>query len=126
MRIAYQCNDHRTGMNRGFSESVTISLTSDVLSDITLVDGRVKTDVATSVTNIFQIKIGRLKVPACNYQYGYGNWCWDAVDVSPLSARRVFNYLMGLKGWHCEEGPDHLAKAFNERRRVNAVEWGKA
>lgn len=127
MRIAYACNNPDNGCDTGYSERVCISLSNGGYSDIELVGGRVKTETHLDPTDrSYRLQVGRLIVAATGYRYGYGNWCWDAIDVSDVSARRIFNYLMKLKHWHCEEGPDKLFEAFNARRRVNAVEWDLA
>jgi len=49
------------------------------------------------------VRISRRRFPVLGYHTWAGNWCWDAISVTPVVGAELLNYLKGL-GWHCEGG----------------------
>lgn len=48
------------------------------------------------------IKVSRRRFPVIGYKYGWGNWCWDLVLVTPKAAIELANYLQHLGLWSAE------------------------
>ncbi len=60
-----------------------------------------------------KVQISRRRFPIHGYKYGWGNWCWDLVIVTPAIAVDIINYLKELKCFHCEEGETEFFERFN-------------
>lgn len=52
--------------------------------------------------------------PIIGYKYGWGNWCWDLVVVTPPVAVDVINYLKSLDCFTCEAGVEDFFDQFND------------
>ncbi len=52
--------------------------------------------------------------PIVGYKYGWGNWCWDLVVVTPEVAVDVINYLKSLDYFRCEAGEAGFFDWFND------------
>jgi len=59
------------------------------------------------------IKVSRRTFPIIGYKWGWGNWCWDLVIVTPRTAVNLINYLKSLS-FHCEAGTSTFFEIFNE------------
>lgn len=60
-----------------------------------------------------RVKISRRRFPIVGYKYGWGNWCWDLVVVTPEVAVDVINYLKELNAFTCEGGDIDFFDRFN-------------
>lgn len=123
--MAYACNDPSSGqpLETPYVEQIQFEL-GDYSVD--LQGGRVK--VWLEVVKRYGMAelighVGRCVVPVKKEVPWHGNWCWNAALIPDHHARKVFNYLATLKGWHCEGGPGELYEAFNARRPVSKGEW---
>lgn len=49
-----------------------------------------------------RIKVSHRQFPILGYKYGWGNWVWDLVIVTPEVAINLANYLQHLGLWTAE------------------------
>jgi hypothetical protein len=61
--------------------------------------------------------VGRI-FPIVGYKYGWGNWCWDLVIVTPEVAVDVINYLKSLDCFRCEAGVEDFFDTFNDEGAI--------
>ena len=115
--IAFAMNDPDTGNITDFCEDIEIG---DNL--LRLTDGRVRLSIhfRESVDGGFAasrckgfVRISRRKFPIVGYKYGWGNWCWNLVIVSPETAVEIIDYLKELDCFRCEEGETNFFEKFN-------------
>lgn len=64
-----------------------------------------------------QVEILGRAFPITDYRYGYGNWCWDGVEVTAETAIELLNFLMTNTEWHfgIEAGPTELFDAWRRK-----------
>lgn len=60
------------------------------------------------------LTIGRKKFPVRSFKEWYGNWCWNAVGMSPKAASDLLNHLSKDDRWVCEGGICDLTDAFDQ------------
>ena len=65
------------------------------------------------------LRFCRLVLPFRNHKTWVGNWCWDAVQMSPIHLARLLNSATFRSIFTCEGGPVDLADAW-ERRELDA------
>lgn len=115
-RVCFACNDPDNGQFTGRADSIEIDFNNGTVLSCRLQG----TDIKIGLNqNLSSIKIGRLRVPIRAYFSWHGNWCWDSATVDAVDAIRLFSYLSKLKHWHCEEAPDFLFDAFNNKRPIS-------
>lgn len=66
-------------------------------------------------------RFGRLLLNALGHRTWCGNWCWDAVSLSPEDAAKLLNYLVTKADWHCEEGLAEVYDKFNTKGLFDAL-----
>ena len=74
-------------------------------------------EVVGKPTDVFQVEILGRAFPITDYRYGYGNWCWDGVEVTAETAIELLNFLMTNKDWHfdIEAGPTEMVYAWERK-----------
>ncbi len=50
------------------------------------------------------VKISRRTFDVLGYKWGWGNWCWDLLVVTPEVAEAIIDYLKTLDCFACESG----------------------
>ncbi len=95
------CNDHRNGLFIG--RLVAIELLGLSLAHDDFIDG-----CAVSFLGDNRIRISRRIFTYSGQREWVGNWCWNAITMVPLEAKRLLRYLRETGAWHCEEGPTRL------------------
>jgi hypothetical protein len=58
------------------------------------------------------IKVSRRRFPIVGFKYGWGNWCWDLVVVTPEVAIQFINYLKELKYFQPDSGEEFMLETF--------------
>jgi len=78
-----------------------------------------------------RIKVSRRFFPVIGYKYGWGNWVWDLVIMTPVTAVDFLNYLKDLECFQPESGDKEFFDIFNEpgarfsKREIPALQnWG--
>ena len=77
------------------------------------------------------IKVAEREFPVIGYKYGWGNWCWDLVVMTPATAIEFINYLKELDCFTCEVGDSEFYDLFNtpsalfSEKQIPALQkWG--
>ena len=60
------------------------------------------------------IKVSRRRFPVIGYKYGWGNWVWDLVIMTPETAVSFLNYLKELDCFQPDSGDEEFFDIFNE------------
>lgn len=130
--IAFACNDPDTGNDTGKFSSVNIG------DDLLELDNKffppkcpslkIRFDVKqnggfAAATGSGSVKISRRRFPIFGYKYGWGNWCWDLVIVTPETAIEIINYLKELDCFTCDSGETNFFNKFNS---ASSFEWTDA
>ena len=61
-----------------------------------------------------RVKVSRRFFPVVGYKYGWGNWCWDLIVMTPETAVPFLNYLKSLDCFQPEGGFEEFYDAFTE------------
>jgi hypothetical protein len=76
-------------------------------------------------TAIGHIKVSHRNFPIIGYKYGWGNWCWSLVLVTPEVAIDLINYLQHLDHW-TSEGDTEFCDHYDTGKRFEKSEkWLK-
>lgn len=107
--ISLCCNNPDNGMFAGRVSRLEIGDNLLELENTAGRDPSLRYDFKTEGSNGFaaaravgSVKISRCNFPIIGYKYGWGNWCWDLVLVSPEVAVDVINYCRHLNIFSAE------------------------
>ena len=121
--IMMLCNDGDNGMFTGICEAVDIGdsllrLRSKYLNPKS---PRLSYDFEQGPSNGFEastaigkIRISRRAFSIHGYKYGFGNWCWDLVIMTPATALEFPDYLKLLDMFGADEGDTQFYEAFED------------
>lgn len=75
------------------------------------------------------IKVSRRKFEVWGYKYGWGNWCWDLVLMTPEVTIDFVNYLKRLNVFQVESGETRWFNYFQAEglefdKRPTGGKWG--
>src|SRR5690242_18036938 len=102
--LSFACNDPDNGDFTGRCGAIDLHIGNECAADLDCGIGPRSRCPKLSICSIEGerwVKISRQKFGILSYGRWHGNWCWDAVRVSPAVAASVLNYLRELK-WHNE------------------------
>lgn len=128
--IALCCNDPDNGMFAG--EIYRIEIGQDILTLDSQYDNRgprlsydFKNDGAYGSVSGFGAEpvIGRIKVSrrwfeVWGYKYGWGNWCWDLVLMTPEVTIDLVNYIKEIDAFQVESGETRWFNYFQAKDAV--------
>lgn len=123
MILALCCNDYRNGNFTGILQTLELEYKGEHLIRLE-VDCRMSVNYVIWQNNQQGVRISRRAFPIRAQQSWYGNWCWDAVDVSPKTALQIINYIR--QKCHIEEGIQNLWEAFRADRDITLDDLRKA
>ena len=119
------CNDGDNGMFTGICEAIDFgdSLLRLGSKYINPKSPRLAYDFKQGPSNGFaastaigKIRLSRRAFTIHGYKYGYGNWCWDMVIMTPATALQFLDYVKLLDTFSPEEGDTEFFEAFEDTK----------
>jgi hypothetical protein len=115
--LSLACNDER-GNFQGFAEKISLHDEALEISSRLWNGG-----CACKFLEGNKVKIGRVTVEQFGHKTWYGNWCWDAVAVTPEAAAKILNQFAGKENWFCESGWCELADKWDAKIPLTAEDF---
>lgn len=111
------CNDYRNGVFTGLCDAIKVlpSWRDDLLLELAGAAWRVRDGQGG-------LWIGHEHLTVARSKAWYGNWCWNAYEVSLREAARLITALCASPRWDIEAGETHLYNAWR-RQDTQAGEW---
>lgn len=107
IQVAFCCNDHRNGNFTGRFDAIYFYHPS---GEPVKIEGG---ENAVSFSGR-GVKVCRKTFRCRGHTQWVGNWCWDAVWMTPDDAAQLINYLRTLGGWRAHCAPSEIFDAINE------------
>ena len=126
MQFHLACNSERDGRHLGYVEHIHL-YGSDLEPMLELHGNRLacsilRSDQSNSRHFFFLCHLRQLRI--LSYTTWAGNWCWDAVQLSPDDTAKLVNYLK-RRGWQCETGWAVMCDLWNDGHVWTAADFSE-
>jgi len=119
IRISFACNDPANGIFTGRVDGINVESLYQIGStawDASLEHRHVEGVTITVDHQRNRFRIHRVWFPFVRRIPWFGNWCWEAFEMTRPQAKQLLLLMRERRCWSCDEGPKAFYRWWNKGR----------